>query len=190
MMFFNGPIAAALAAKCGCRSMSMVGSVIFSLGFLSSSYAQHIGTLYFTYGVMVGFGASLCYFSSLVAVGHYFFKKLSLANGIISSGSGIGSLVMGPVMNSLLKQLGWRNTLRVYAGLSAIIFVSAILYRPINTSAVHHEKDSKEPKKAKFIDLSIFKNKAYVFWCLALSIFILGYFVPFVHLVRSQSTTF
>lgn len=189
MMFFNGPIAAALAAKYGCRSISMLGSVIFSLGFLTSSYAQHIGTLYFTYGVMVGFGASLCYFSSLVAVGQYFFDKLSLANGIISSGSGIGSLVMGPVMNSMLKQLGWRNTLRVYAGMSVFIFISAILYRPINTSVVHHEKDSKEePRKtkAKFIDLSIFKNKAYIFWCCALSIFILGYFVPFVHLVRQS----
>ena len=185
MMFLNGPIAAALAAKYGCRSISMLGSVIFSLGFLSSSYAKHIVTLYFTYGVMVGFGASLCYFSSLVAVGQYFYTKLSLANGIISSGSGIGSLVMGPVMNNLLKHLGWRDTLRVYAGMSALIFMGAILYRPINSRVVQHDDDPKEePKKAKFIDFSIFKNKAYIIWCVALSVFILGYFVPFVHLVR------
>ena len=183
-MFLNGPIAAALAAKYGCRSISMLGSVIFSVGFISSSYAQHIVTLYFTYGFMVGFGASLCYFSSLVAVGQYFYNRLSLANGIISSGSGIGSLVMGPVMNNLLKYLGWRDTLRVYAGIAALIFISAIFYRPINSSVVQHENDGKEePRKTKFIDFSIFKNKAYIIWCVALSIFILGYFVPFVHLV-------
>ena len=184
MMFLNGPVAAAMAAKYGCRSISMLGSIIFALGFVTSSYATHIVALYFTYGVMVGFGASLCYFSSLVAVGQYFYKRLSLANGIISSGSGIGSLVMGPVMNNLLKQLGWRDTLRVYAGMSAVIFFSAILYRPINSSAQPEKSDNEEPKKAKFIDLTIFRNKAYVFWCLALSVFILGYFVPFVHLVR------
>ena len=192
MMFFNGPIAAALAAKYGCRSMSMIGSVMFSLGFISSSYAQNIVTLYFTYGVMVGFGASLCYFSSLVAVGQYFFNKLSLANGIISSGSGIGTLAMGPVMNNLLKLLGWRDTLRVYAGMASLIFISAIFYRPINSSIVHNNDKStkEEPKKNKFIDITIFKNKAYCFWCLALAVFILGYFVPFVHLVRIFSNIF
>ena len=187
-MFMNGPIAAAMAAKYGCRAMSMLGSIIFSMGFLLSSYAQNIITLYFTYGIMIGFGASLCYFSSLVAVGQYFYAKLSLANGIISSGSGIGTLVMGPVMNNLLKVLGWRDTLRVYSGVSAIIFLSALLYRPINSSAVQHDQnDKKEPGKAKFIDFSIFKNKAYIAWCVALAIFILGYFVPFVHLVRLDS---
>ena len=189
MMFLNGPIAAALAAKYGCRATSMVGSAIFSLGFLLSSYAQHIVTLYFTYGVMVGFGASLCYFSSLVAVGQYFYNKLSLANGIISSGSGIGSLVMGPVMNNLLKHLGWRDTLRVYAGMAALIFMSAILYRHINTSGVQQDdgaKSKEKPEKAKFIDFTIFNNKAYIIWCVALSIYILGYFVPFVHLVSSS----
>jgi MCP family monocarboxylic acid transporter-like MFS transporter 10 len=187
MMFLNGPIAAALAAKYGCRAVSMVGCVIFSVGFISSSYAQHIATLYFTYGLMVGFGASLCYFSSLVAVGQYFYSKLSLANGIISSGSGIGSLVMGPVMNNLLKYLGWRDTLRVYAGMAVLIFISAILYRPINSRVVQNDENNdvaaEEPRKAKFIDFTIFKNKAYIIWCVALSTFILGYFVPFVHLV-------
>lgn len=186
MMFLNGPIAAAMAAKYGCRPMSMLGSIIFSMGFLASSYATHIVVLYFTYGIMVGFGASLCYFSSLVAVGQYFYTKLSLANGIISSGSGIGTLAMGPVMNNLLKALGWRDALRVYAGMSALIFLSAILYRPINSSVIQEEDAKREPKKAKFIDFSIFRNKAYLFWCLALSIFILGYFVPFVHLVNKD----
>ncbi|CAB4038305.1 monocarboxylate transporter 10-like, partial [Paramuricea clavata] len=172
MMFLNGPIAAALAAKYGCRATSMVGSAIFSLGFLLSSYAQHIVTLYVTYGVMVGFGASLCYFSSLVAVGQYFYNKLSLANGIISSGSGIGSLVMGPVMNNLLKHLGWRDTLRVYAGMAALIFMSAILYRHINTSGVQQDDGAKskaKPEKAKFIDFTIFKNTAYIIWYLIMA---------------------
>lgn len=185
MMFLNGPIAAALAAKYGCRTITMLGSFTISLGFVSSSYAQHIVTLYFTYGVMVGFGASLCYFSALVAVGQYFYRKLSLANGIISSGSGIGSLVMGPVMNEMLKHLGWRNTLRICAATSSLVLICAILYRPINSRVVQDRTDADtEQQKAKFIDFSIFKNKAYIFWCTSLAIFILGYFVPFVHLVR------
>lgn len=184
MMFLNGPIAAALAAKYGCRLVSMIGSVIFSMGFLLSSFGGHIIILFFTYGVMMGLGASLCYFSSLVAVGQYFYKKLSLANGIISSGSGFGSLAMGPIMNTLLKTFGWRRTLQIIAGISGVIFISAILYRPINTIVItKRQKSNNAQTKSTCIDFTIFKNKAYIIWCSALAIFILGYFLPFVHLV-------
>ena len=186
MMFFMGPIAATMSSKYGCRPVSMTGGIIFSLGLVLSSFAPNIYTLYFTYGVMIGFGASLCYFSTIVAVGKYFYRRLSLANGIISSGSGIGSLVMGPVLNNLLKAIGWRNTLRIYSGMMLIVCVNSLLFRPINSHidpAYAKNEESKENKKVKLIDLKIFRNKSYIIWCVSLSVFILGYFVPFVHLV-------
>lgn len=185
MMFFMGPIGAALSAKYGCRLISMAGSFVFAMGLISSSFAQNIYTLYVTYGVMIGFGASLCYFSTIVAVGQYFHKKLSLANGVISSGSGVGSLVMGPVMNNLLQSLGWRHTLRVYSCMMVVVFLNALFYRPIN-SHIQPAKQDEHQKKVGFIDLTIFRNKAYIIWCVSLAIFILGYFVPFVHLVSVE----
>ena len=63
-----------------------------------------------------------------------------------------------------------------------VVFFSALFYRPINTHEQPTEKEDKK-KRAKFIDMSIFQNKAYVIWCASLAVFILGYFVPFVHLV-------
>lgn len=193
MMFFMGPIAATISSKYGCRPVSMVGGIIFSLGLLSSSFAPDIYTLYVTYGIMIGFGASLCYFSTIVAVGKYFYKRLSLANGIISSGSGIGSLVMGPVMNNLIQALGWRHTLRIYSGMILIVCLNSLLFRPINSHldpANAKDEESKGEKKVKLFDVRIFFNKSYIIWCVALSIFILGYFVPFVHLVSLKKIIF
>ena len=132
----------------------------------------------------------MCYFPSVIILGTYFSKRLSLANGLTSAGSGVGSLVMGPVLQSLLTYCGLRNTMRISAGMLACIIVVAFIYRPINTPFLNAEKyepenQTKKKKKglSRFVDLSLFKNKAYLVWCASLSFWMLGYFVPFVHLV-------
>jgi len=131
----------------------------------------------------------MCYFPTVIILGTYFNKKLSLANGLTSSGSGVGSLAMGPVLQFLLDQFGMRNTMRISAGMMACILLVSLVYRPINTPFLNADKydKRKEAEKKKgccsFLDFSLFKNKAYLMWCGSLSFWMLGYFVPFVHLV-------
>ena len=52
---------------------------------------------------------------------------------------------------------------------------------------VEKAKEAEKKKRPPIFDFTIFKNKAFLVWCLSLSAFMMGYFVPFVHLVSFLS---
>lgn len=190
MMFLLGPVGTTLCKKLGCRLTTVIGCSIASIACLLGSFSPNIYVMDLTYGLMFGVGASMCYFPTVIILGTYFNKRLSLANGLTSSGSGVGSLAMGPILQFLLNKYGMRNTMRISAGMIACILVVALVYRPVNTPFLNADKydtKKKEAEKKKgccsFLDFSLFKNKAYIVWCASLSFWMLGYFVPFVHLV-------
>ena len=89
MMFLLGPIATTLCQKLGCRATTMIGCMIAAGGCLLGSISTSIYLMDLTYGFLFGIGASMCYFPSVVILGQYFSERLSLANGITSSGSGV-----------------------------------------------------------------------------------------------------
>lgn len=185
MMFILGPLATTLCTKLNCRVTTMIGCTIAGAGCLLGSFSTEMWQMNLTYGFLFGVGASMCYFPSVVILGQYFWKRLSLANGITSSGSGVGTLAMGPILQNVLEHFGLRNTMRISAGMIICVWICSLVYRPINTGFLNNtsESDEKGDKKKRFAALQIFKNKAYILWCVALSFWMLGYFVPFVHLV-------
>lgn len=188
LMFLLGPLATSLCQKLGCRGTTMIGSAVAASGCLLGSISPNIYVMDLTYGFLFGVGASMCYFPSVVILGQYFSERLSLANGITSSGSGVGSLCMGPVLQKLIQHFGMRNTMRISAGMMACVVLCSLVYRPINTGFLNAPKPpGQEEKKSRFAMLKsfkdLFKNKAYMLWCFSLAVWMLGYFVPFVHLV-------
>lgn len=197
MMFLLGPLGTTMCKKIGCRLTTIIGCCIASGACLLGSIAPNIYIMDLTYGLLFGIGASMCYFPTVIILGTYFNKKLSLANGLTSSGSGVGSLAMGPILQELLSRFGLRNTMRISAAMLACIIFIAMVYRPINTpflnaSKYDKEKEANKKKKgcSRFIDFSLFKNKAYLVWCGSLAFWMLGYFVPFVHLVSTSVFSF
>ena len=106
--FFFGPIASALCERIGCRLTVLTGAVLSVSGLLLSSFITRndVPKMYATYGVMWGIGSSMCYVSSMVVLGQYFDKRMALANGLGTSGSGFGTLIMAPVIQKLLSTLG------------------------------------------------------------------------------------
>lgn len=187
MMFLLGPLATSLCQKLGCRATTMIGCIVAASGCLLGSISTNIYLMDLTYGFLFGVGASMCYFPSVVILGQYFSKRLSLANGITSSGSGVGTLCMGPILQKLIQHFGMRNTMRISAGMLSMVVLCAVVYRPINTGFLNAHKAPTGEKKARFAFLKSFKelfqNKAYILWCASLALWMLGYFVPFVHLV-------
>jgi len=143
--------------------------------------------LFFTYGIIWGAGTSMCYFPTIIVLSKYFKTRLSLVNGIVTSGSGVGTLAMGPLIQVLISNIGISNAFRVIAGLLTLLILCGAAFRPVVPSYKHNveETTSQQKKRKKFFYWEIFKNKGYVVWCACLSIFMLGYFVPFVHLVST-----
>ena len=122
-------------------------------------------------------------FNCIWQSGQYFKRRLALANGIITGGSGVGALAMGPFYHLILSNLGWKILLRILSGLAFLMFVSALFYRPLPAKYNRVHAESKE--RAKLFDLSVWKIKPFVFLVVSISLLHIGYFIPFIHLVRN-----
>lgn len=177
--FFFGPITSALCDRFGCRVVSFAGALLSILGLLLTSFIQEVHKMYLTYGLVWGVGSSFSFVSSIVVLGEYFDTRLALANGIATSGSGVGSLVAGPVINYLLQSVGWKNSMRILSGFANVLWIAAVLFRP---RAIRCD-DAETKEDTKLFDTSIWRNKAYVLWVTTVALFQFGYLIPFVHLV-------
>lgn len=177
--FFFGPITSALCDRFGCRVVSFAGALLSILGLLLTSFIQEVHKMYLTYGLVWGVGSSFSFVSSIVVLGEYFDTRLALANGIATSGSGVGSLVAGPVINYLLQSVGWKNSMRILSGFANVLWIAAVLFRP---RAIRCD-DAETKEDTKLFDTSIWRNKAYVLFVTTVALFQFGYLIPFVHLV-------
>ena len=70
------------------------------------------------------------YLPSIVIVNIYFEKNRGVAQSIMSAGSGIGMIVMSPVVEKILTVYDWRGALIIMAGLLLQLCVACALYRP------------------------------------------------------------
>ena len=182
--FFFGPITSALCDRFGCRVVSFAGALLSVLGLFLTSFIQEVNKMYLTYGLVWGVGSSFAFVSSIVVLGQYFDRKLALANGIATSGSGVGSLVAGPVINYLLETVGWKNSMRILSAIASVLWIAALLFKPRES----HQDIMERKMNSKLFDTSIWKNKAYVLWVSTVALFQFGYLVPFVHLVSHVFT--
>ncbi|XP_045448809.1 uncharacterized protein LOC123657277 [Melitaea cinxia] len=149
MPLLSGPIASFLTDRYGCRRMTILGSILAALGFIISAFVDNMETLFLTFGIMAGFGLSLCYVAAVVIVAYYFEKKRSLATGISVCGSGIGTFIFAPLTYILLDEYGWRGTTLILAGLFLNMAVCGLLFRDLPWTATMNEERAKERKRRR-----------------------------------------
>lgn len=86
---------------------------------------------------LLGFGFGLIYLPAIVSVTVYFDKHRSLATGIAVCGSGVGTMVLSPVIKELMNNYQWQST-SVMVGcliLTCILFgCTFIPVAPVKTS--------------------------------------------------------
>lgn len=101
-----------------------------------------------------------------------------------SAGSGIGTLTFGPVLQYILQRYGLAISLRILSGVSLLLLFAALTYKPYRSPLEELFEVKRQP--GPFLDLSIWQNKAFCVYTLAVAVFMLGYFIPYVHLVSRQ----
>ena len=152
-----------------------------SVGLFLSSYAPSILFLYISYGLLLGIGTSLCATMALIVSADYFDKHLSLATGIVASGSSFGTLVFPPTLQILVERYGWQTTFRIM-GLGGILMaITGLVYRSVNRNHVPIPANGNQ-----FFDTSVLKNRAFVLWTIATTVAGFGYFIPHFFLVRKR----
>lgn len=145
----SGPVASFLTDRYGCRKVTIAGAILAAAGFIISSFINTVELLFLTFGILAGFGLSLCYVAAVVIVAYYFEKRRSFATGLSVCGSGIGTFVFAPLTQFLLAEYGWRGTTLILSGLFLNLCVCGMLMRDLEWSPNRSAK-----RKRKLLRLS------------------------------------
>ena len=118
---FFGPIEGYMVDRFGPRKLMLIGVAIFGFGFIVLSQVETLWQFYVVFILLITLGTSIGFSSPiLTTVANWFVQKRSLAMGIVSSGVGVGGLII-PVLGWLIVNLGWRPT-AVIVGLTIWAF--------------------------------------------------------------------
>jgi MFS family permease len=154
----------------GHKSMCILGGFIQFVALLLASFSDQYWQFLLTQGCLFGIGCAIAYFPALTLISHWFQKKKGLATGIAVSGSGMGGLVVAPVVRSLISTIGVAGTLRSLAGFCGIVtIISGLLLktnRTLSTTVrMDYMKIATDIRFIKLFSMAIVAS--------------LGYFIPF-----------
>jgi len=194
--FFLSFLVGILSDKIGLRLTSVIGAVLATLGMgLSALLYSRISVLhpgaclYLTYGLMFGSGASLVYTPSLTILGHYFKRRLGLANGIVTAGSSVFTIALSFINQFILETHGLEVCLQMMTALCSVLVLCALSFVPVLQSpapAPQQPGSSRRSKVQELVSSLVYtpnwRNRRFVVWTLAIPLALFGYFVPYCHL--------
>lgn len=169
------------------------------MSLIASSFVENISILFFTYSLLFGLGCSCTFSSGLVVIGQFFKKRQSIATGMLNAGIGVGFLVMGPTLETIIEAYGWQTCLRIIGIAAFSLFSLAITFDPnVETDkklsakendaeeASVKQKDETFMTKIKTVfDLSVWKEPAVIAFLICDFVSETGFFSPQIHLVSS-----
>lgn len=135
--FCLGVVSGPLADRFGARPLIMLGAIFIGGGLLLTSRVDSIELAYFTYGIGVGTGIGLYLVPVTIVVGAWFEKRRASALGVTTAGIGIGTVVLVPLAERLIRVQGWRDAFEIMGVGSAIVYVvgALLMARPEATAA-------------------------------------------------------
>jgi MFS family permease len=110
------PFSGALADRYGTLRVFAVGLTMYALGLVVMAYASTPGSMYFSAGVLIGFGLAGCSFNLVLAA----FAKLlpddwkPIALGAGTAAGSFGQFFYPPIGNILMDSMGWQMALIVF----------------------------------------------------------------------------
>ncbi|MEK9683304.1 MAG: MFS transporter [Rhodospirillaceae bacterium] len=121
------PLIGAVADRIGCRTMTILGSLLYAAGLAVTISASGPLALWIGLGIMVGLalactGLSLALAASARAVSSL---KRSVTLGTISAFGSIGTFVAAPLAQGLIDKDGWILAMVSFLGLCAVMIPAA-----------------------------------------------------------------
>jgi MFS transporter, OFA family, oxalate/formate antiporter len=119
------PIAGFCVPRMGTRLTTAIGGAVVGLGYILSSFADHIGMVVLTYGVIAGTGVGIAYGVPMAVIARWFPDRKGLAVGLTIIGFGLSPLITAPLANQLIGVYGVRPTLRIL-GIAFMVIILGI----------------------------------------------------------------
>ncbi|KAF3008917.1 hypothetical protein E8E13_011269 [Curvularia kusanoi] len=95
--------------------MILVGWPLCIIALVAGSFADSLGTLILTQGVLYGVGFIIFYYPILSMVDEYWVRRRGMAYGLLCSASGVSGAATPLTIQALLHKYGHRRTLRSIA---------------------------------------------------------------------------
>lgn len=148
----SGPVMSALVDRYGCRSMTILGGIISTLGFVLASISTTLEMMMITFGVIAGLGLGLVYVTAVVSIAYWFEKKRNLAVGLGACGTGVGTFVYAPMTQYFIEEYGWRGTILLLSGTLLNLCVCGCVMRDPEWWILEQKKQRNEENKLKHDD--------------------------------------
>nr|XP_034334461.1 uncharacterized protein LOC117691801 isoform X2 [Crassostrea gigas] len=180
-----GPVASALVNRFGHRVVMITGGILCSVAVFGSSFVTELGQMFGSFSVIYGIGACMSISPTMTIAPNYFDKYMTLAVGLMTAGSSVGTLIMAPLSQALIDAIGWRNTFRCFAGTCLFSAACCCLVRPLPSAATETplETIKQSPAGKLMKELKLWKNRVFIIWTCAVTCVMFGYYIPYVHLV-------
>lgn len=149
---FSGPLVARLVSKFGARAVAITGSLLAALGLLGASLSSTLPVLMLSYSGVSGLGLGFLYIPGVVASQAHFTRRRALAVGIAVCGTGVGTLVLPPLVEWAILRWGWRGALQGLATLclGSIAFGAAMFPAP-NQAESSEEQEEVNSEQAELV---------------------------------------
>lgn len=123
------PVLGHMVDRWGPRKLAIIGGIFVFFGFLILSNVRSLAMFYGAFAV-IAIGNSVFTQTVIVtAVANWFRRNAGIAIGIVTSGWGLGGLMV-PVVTKLIDTLEWRNAMLTFAaGIIVVVFPLSLFIR-------------------------------------------------------------
>jgi predicted MFS family arabinose efflux permease len=120
MFLFGSLPAGLLLPRVGARAVMCLGCALFVGGCLLAATATSLATVRAGF-FLLGLGCSLPSSVVLTEVQRWFSRLRGTSSGLVVAGSGVGSVVLSPLVQAQIDAGGWRQGLRFLAALAVAL---------------------------------------------------------------------
>lgn len=114
--------------KLGPKWVVIVGGLLFGFGMLASGFAVNIPFLVVTYGLGCGLGMGLVYGCTISNSVKFFPDMRGLIGGITTATYGLSSVLIPPVANKLILNVGISSTFKILGTVFVVVICVCALF--------------------------------------------------------------
>lgn len=127
MALLVSPLATIGVRELGTKPTMLLGVVLEAASLVCASFATEMWQLFLTQGFLFGVGMGFLFVPSVAIVPQWFSTRRSLANGLSTSGSGMGGLIYSFASGAMIQNIGLAWTFRILGIIAFVVNVVCTL---------------------------------------------------------------
>lgn len=134
-----------LADRRGPRIVFFVMAFFALAGLSLTSLVTELWQIFLTYSLLVAMGSGPTYVVATSLISKWFKKRRGLALGIVTSGVGLGSILMAPIAAYLIGGFGWRTSFLALGIIAFVVMIPCSLFLKKAPEEEANPPESKQP---------------------------------------------